>query len=539
LALTELFNATGGPTWTSKAGWPTAANLNDWDGVSTDGVRVTAVELPNNNMEGNVPRSFADISGLITVNFATNELRSFPDMSKITGITTLNLASNRLVFKDIVPNLNVTGFAYRPQRRFGETKNLKLDAGTDVFINDFELTNFGAGSTYQWHFGPFIPGKEFNNDVLPIDGATSKTYILENIDINSQGTYRLLVNHPQISDFTIESRNQNILAQTAFFGRVLVDGALVTEAEVLVWRQTLAGPFVKEDSALVNIDGEYRFEDVALGTLVVVAKPDREIPAYENTIQTYYISAETYDEADRLLLEGVVTGVDIDLLTFQRFPPGNATISGIMESEFEDGVDEEGNRVSARRKVKKAACAMRRFKAQGRDEDDHVEEEIAYYVETDDDGFFNFADVADGKYLLNIEFPGVPIDPNAQVEFEIGGDRENQVFDVNVLITEAGIEVSQEEILYNLKPFIKDVMIYPNPTEGVMGIDYLVYRDIDDLKLQLISTQGVLLMEQELEHWPGARHTEIDLTDYSVGVYYLIFTDNAGTFANHIKIGRR
>jgi len=310
---------------------------------------------------------------------------------------------------------------------------------------------------------------------------------------------------------------------------------------VVVWRQTPSGPFVKEDSAFVNADGDYLFEEVVLGNFVVVAKPNRDLAAYERTVQTYYEQAETYSKADTLFLHGETTGVDIDVITFIPDLGGTGTIGGLIESDFDDVIVDDDGRINGRRRVKKAGCAMRRFKAQGRpDQDDFdVEEEIAYYVETDDEGYFNFEGVADGKYLLTIEFPGVPLAEDAEVVFELGGDRENQVFDVNVLIDEDGINVSQEEILYNLKPYIKDVVLYPIPTDGLLSLDYLVYRPINNLKLQLVTIQGVVLMEQEAEHWQGMQQASIDITDQSSGVYYLVFTDDDATFSHHIKVIRK
>lgn len=544
LVLMELFEATDGTNWTDNTSWGDATVSNAWSGVTVDDAnsRVTRVELPENGLIGSVPASFADIAGLNVVDLSNNEINEFPDVSGINGITSLNISQNKLFFKDIIPNIDVGGINYFNQKRFGETLYDTLSAGLNSNLETYSNIDFGTGSVFQWNFGGLIPGEPFNNAVSAIEGATDKSYTIENIDIESQGTYRLSVTHPEVSGLILESRNQNILAETDFFGSVSLDGDPVIDAEIVVWRKTPTGPFVREDSTQVDLSGDYLIENVVLGTFVVVAKPNRDLAAYENTIQTYFVSEETYEEADPLNLVGVTEGIDIDLISFEPFiDDGSAIIGGVVESEFEDDIiDEEGGRVTARRKVKKAGCAMRRFKAQGRpDQDDEVEEEIAYYVETDDEGFFNFSDVADGKYLLSIEFPGVPIDDSAEVVFEIGGDRENQIFDVNVLITEAGIEVDQDEILFNKKPYVKDVVLYPNPTEGVMALDYLVYRDVDDLKLQLVSTGGIILQEQEIDHWKGNQRTEIDLRDHAVGVYHLVFTDEAGTFAKSMKIGRK
>ncbi|MEP4532295.1 MAG: hypothetical protein ABJ004_04360 [Cyclobacteriaceae bacterium] len=539
LTLEEFYNSTVGAGWTDDANWLQDDDLDSWLGVDTLNNRVIRVELPDNNLTAKVPDSFADLSGLQEVDLSGNLIEGFPDISGLAELTKLDVSNNKLFFKDLVPNKNISGAVLGSQKSFGVKRDTKLDAGSNEVLGDFVDFDFGEGSAYQWAFGPLIPGSPFNNDVSPISGATDKFYLINDININSQGTYRLQVTHPELPGITIQSRNQNILAHTDFFGNVSIGDTPVSDAEVIVWRQTPSGPFVKEDSAFVSSNGDYLFEDVVLGNFVVVAKPNRDLTQYERTVQTYYEKAVTYTDADTLFLHNETDGVNIDVIEYTPSAIGTGVIGGLIETDFDETiVDEEDGRINGRRRVKKAGCAMRRFKAQGRPDQDDVEEEIAYYVETDDEGYFNFEGVADGKYLLTIEFPGVPLAEDAEVVFELGGDRENQVFDVNVLIDEEGINVTQEEILYNLKPYIKEVVLYPIPTDGLLSLDYLVYRPIDNLKLQVVTTQGVVLMEQEAEHWQGKQKASIDITNQSPGVYYLVFTDDDATFSHHIKVIR-
>ncbi len=317
--------------------------------------------------------------------------------------------------------------------------------------------------------------------------------------------------------------------------------SVVNDAEVFVWRQTPEGSFVKEDSTKTNSAGDYELKDIVLGSFVVVAKPDREKEVYKNTLQTYYTSQLTYNKADTLLLDAMKEKVDIDLLSYTPAPvTKGAQISGTLFQEYIAEKDEE-SRTQARRKVRKAACSMRKFKSTGRtdQEEDELEDGIAYYIETDDEGYFNFTGVAEGKYLLNIEFPGVPMDPDAAVEFVIGGDKENQVFSVDAVVEQSGITVKQIEVLYSLKPYIKDIKLYPNPTEGLLSFDYTVYRRLNDLKVQLINAQGVLLEEHEVGYRKATYNQALDLTPYSVGVYFIVFTDEAGTFSQHVKVGKK
>jgi hypothetical protein len=94
-------------------------------------------------------------------------------------------------------------------------------------------------------------------------------------------------------------------------------------------------------------------------------------------------------------------------------------------------------------------------------------------------------------------------------------------------------------VLYTLKPYIKDIKLYPNPTEGPLRFDYTVYRKLNDLKVQIVNTQGVILEEQEVEYRKAVHSAAFDLTNYGVGVYFLVFTDKAGTFTQHIKVSRK
>ena len=315
------------------------------------------------------PKGFNNLTGIEVMNLEGNELTSFPDMSSVESFIALNLARNRLTFKHLLPNKDVPGHIYTDQKRFGQTVNDTIDAGTNYLLS---IEDLGAGSQYQWKFGKLIPGQRFNNEVSNITSATNASYTISDIDIKSQGTYRLSATHPDLPGLTIESRNRNILAKTDFSGKISVTRnsvtSVVNDAEVFIWRQTPSGPFVKEDSAKVNNTGNYLFEDIVLGKFVVVAKPDTEKPVYKDVVQTYYVSEITYKKADTLNLDGFAESINIDLQTYKITPPviNGAIIRGFVTEEFEENIpDEEASRILARRKVRKAACSMRKFKSTG------------------------------------------------------------------------------------------------------------------------------------------------------------------------------
>lgn len=556
LVLVDFYNNLDGENWTNKTNWLTG-NADTWFGVTMDDTkRVSGLSLPSNGLAGSLIESLGNLLGLKTldlsanelqgdvpatlsgltllesVNVSGNELRSFPDLS-VTSLTTLNLSDNRLTFAGIVPNTFVANFTYSPQKRFGETVYDTIPAGETRVVS---IQDLGEGTVYQWNFGPLIPGQPYNNDVSPITGATNPVYEIENINASKQGTYRLTATHPQAPSLTISSRNVNIMAKTDLFGTVYADdnNTLLTDGDVIIYRLK-DGPFIPEDTAQLDASGNFSFTDLVLGDFIILTQPNRAI--FPSTIQTYYEQAESYEEATVLEVRDRMEGVDIQMVFYvEPIAEIGATLSGELQSDLDETEigDEEG-RINARRKVKKAGCSMRRFVRSGRTDQDG--EYILYaYVESDDEGRFNFSGIERGTYRLNIEYPGVPMDPSAEIEFIIRDDGSSQKFEVFALITEDGIFVESTEILGAPQPYLRNVKIYPNPSDHQLTAEYLVNRSVEQLRLELISMSGATLLSQELEDEMGAHQLNLDLSHLETGTYFLILLDNTGDFRYQFKI---
>ncbi|MEQ8473539.1 MAG: FG-GAP-like repeat-containing protein [Marinoscillum sp.] len=536
--------------------WSATSNLatDPWAGVTVQSDRVTELRLPavidtdltdgdqSTYLDGNVPLSFSDLSGLRVLDLKDNYLTSFPNISNWPNIETANISNNRLAFKDLIPNvkLGTSVINYIPQRRRDITRYDTVAAGSNYTVS---IPMSGTGMKYQWKFGPFIPGKAFNDNVTSIPGAISRVYTVSQIDYSKMGTYRVEVTHPDVPGLTISSRNRNVMAKTDLFGTVFADDAetFLTDGDVITYRKTPTGPFVAEDTVLLDGAGEYAFKDVVLGDFIVLSRPDRTI--FPNTVPTYYEQAEFYDSAKTLQVRSKLENVDIEMVFYKEPDPDEtgADFVGVVEADLEENenVDEEtGGRISARRKVKRAACSIRRFTRGGRGNQDDGTYELYAYVESDDSGNFTFTDIEEGQYKLNIEYPGVPMDEDSDIFFEVGGDKENQLFTISAVITEDGIMVESKEVLFTIKPYIKDVQLYPNPTYGKLMADFLVYRKLSDLKLEVLDTRGIKILEQELSPQLGTQRVQLDLTNYGSGVYFMVFTDEAGTFRHQVKVSK-
>ncbi|CAE7297754.1 unnamed protein product, partial [Symbiodinium microadriaticum] len=368
------------------------------------------------------------------------------------------------------------------------------------------------------------------------------------INYSKMGDYVMKVTNGSLPGLEIEEQPLTILAETDFFGFIEYQpGGDTTaafeglpEAQMFVYRLK-DGPFVLEDSTEINSDGSYIFEEVILGDFVVQVDPG---DAYDEVLQTYYVSVQDWLDADTLQLRDVTTGIDIRMVGNPGAFPVDDLNTGVIGGDLIDststGGSETNARIDTRRRVKKAGCSLRR-KTQGgggRGENETDEYELVAYVETDDNGRFSFENIPDGEYRLNIQYPGVPMDESTNIDFIIGagGDIENNSFELEAVITDTGIEVGVVEELGDLKPYLKDVLLYPNPTEGILTFDYRVYRSLDNLRAEIYTITGLKLLDTEINHNMGRQRTTLDLTELEGGVYFLRLTDGAQSVSDDIKV---
>ena len=98
-ALVALYEGTGGPGWTNRNGWLTAAPLGRWPGVEVDAQgRVVGLDLPGNGLSGAIPPELGGLSHLRGLNLGGNDLSGAipPELGGLSNLGSLYLYSNDL-----------------------------------------------------------------------------------------------------------------------------------------------------------------------------------------------------------------------------------------------------------------------------------------------------------------------------------------------------------------------------------------------------------------------------------------------------------
>lgn len=100
-ALVELYDATIGSSWTRSDGWlGNAGSECSWYGVHCDQTESTVLELTleENNLNGTIPSSIGQLTGLVELFLYTNQLTGSipPELAQLQELERLDLSQNRL-----------------------------------------------------------------------------------------------------------------------------------------------------------------------------------------------------------------------------------------------------------------------------------------------------------------------------------------------------------------------------------------------------------------------------------------------------------
>lgn len=451
LALVALYQATGGTGWTNRTNW-TIGKVNTWQGVTETGGQITAVNLANNKLTGNVPDAFADLAALQTVNLAGNAITKLPVLTGSTGLTSLNVSGNRLDFGSLLPNVTIPGINYSNQGDIGAPTTQLLDVGQDYTAS---VTTSGIGNTYQW-----------KRNGVNISGALNTTYQITSINRANQGIYVAEVKNAGVPGLTLKTADQKIFATATLSGKMTLDGtASVSKGNIFLMKVTTTGGYDTTATKAVNTDGTFVFPKTILDDYILQGKPDPTLSP--DRLLIYYKDKLFWEEADTIKVQNSIAGLNLTLQKKPEPPTGKGVVTGTLEE------DKPGGRVDqtlARGRVADASVSVRRVESAGRTEAEKLT--LVATAITDAQGNFTLPNLPPAKYRLNIQYPGYPMDPNSFINFDIGTQPSSTSVNVNAVVSAQSNKIVVSlvritEIYDELK-----VLPYPNPASEKIMVEF-------------------------------------------------------------------
>ena len=118
-----------------------------------------------------------------------------------------------------------------------------------------------------------------------------------------------------------------------------------------------------------------------------------------------------------------------------------------------------------------------------------------------------------------MEYPGIPLDESAFVEFEIGESGvSDDTFVLAVFASPEGVSV--EIILGLTSDYFVDFSIYPNPTTDLLNIKYEEIKR-DDVRMEIVDMEGKILYKKELSR--SSNQIQYDTSLLKNGQYFIQF----------------
>lgn len=493
IALLTLYDSTRGTNWTVKTNWVTG-RLNNWFGITITGNRVSGLALPNNNLKGPVPVNFIDLQNLTTVDLSSNKIKTLPDLSTLTKLTTLNVSSNQLDFASLIANASISGINYSSQANLGTPLDTLVNYGTDY---NLKVSTKGVGNVYQW-----------TREGTPVAGAVDSTYQITAINRGNMGTYVCQVTNPAVPSLTLKTNNKRVRAVATLSGQfILPDNTAINKGDIILFKVTPVGAYDTTFVKPVSADGTYVLDKVVLDDYVLLGKADTI--AFPGILPTYYSSIIFWEQADTLQVQGNRIGLNIVAVAKPTPSKGEGSISGTLE-DIGNSVH-SGGRVEAARRIAGAGVSASRSQSSGRTQANKYI--LTAYTVTDENGAFILGQLPTGSYRLNVQYPGFPMDTTSFINFTIGSEPSTKEVIVDAQVDGNKIVVHLLKIT-GTEGADNRFTLYPNPTRYILSIE--LNQPLEDGAYSISNAQGQTIKSGILN--PSGANA-IDVSSLSPGIY--------------------
>jgi Leucine-rich repeat (LRR) protein len=222
LALVDLYNSTGGPSWVNHTNWLTSNPVSTWYGVSTlvlvDSPRVFALSLQGNNLIGTLPASIGNLTGLSFLTLPYNKLSGSLPSTLPNMVTpsfpscTIDVSHNELtgmipafgIGKNVFLNICYNNFTYSTLEPsiLSSPYHILADFLVDSIEADLPLIQQGnvlsvaAGgavgdNTYTWYENGVVVATRTGDSTFTTTGTGTYGVVVTNVNVPSLALYSI------------------------------------------------------------------------------------------------------------------------------------------------------------------------------------------------------------------------------------------------------------------------------------------------------------------------------------------------------------
>ena len=281
------------------------------------------------------------------------------------------------------------------------------------------------------------------------------------------------------------------------FGTIYIESTPADYALVGLFGLDVNGSFIYDFTMTEPGTGTYFFEDVPDGDYYMVAGLTPQSQYFLNYFPTYYGDALFWFDATVISLGDPNNPYDINLIPIGISNPGPGNISGTVS--FDDGKGGPGENITI--------VLM-----------DENENAITY-IQSNEQGLFEFESLAYGTYKLKVEMPGV----NSEIATVVI-DEENQTINVEFFVKGSSAYLSVD----NNKQIISYVgEIYPNPVSDNASIEVTI-NESSNVTVYIFNQIGQVVYTSNIRLEPGKQLIRLNTAGLREGFYNVRLTGENG-----------
>jgi len=324
--------------------------------------------------------------------------------------------------------------------------------------------------------------------------------------MNRTATSDIILGESSVSDAAAQSSWVLELASDVVLGGTVSDANdnPVYPGFVKAIKSAWWGTYPEVDTAFLQDDGSYLFDDLYPGNYTFMAVPDPD--QYPNALCTYLGDRTRWEASPfyNLVPKFKSTTMNIQLTELDPLSSGEGSGEMFGEISLEEETDDALKGTLARPAKKAAVVLLKKTKKST------MAGEVVAFTETDEFGMFSFEYVPDGDYLLHVEVTGLEMLEMHDVSI-VG----NQIVSgLNYTIGEDGIYIGWPTGISLLEN--ETLNIYPNPGPGLILMDLPASGDYE---VKIFSMDGRMMHQEQFTSAGGAR--SIDLSWAGDGTYLI------------------